>query len=135
MGFNIRHINYNRHLIGVEYGGDYFSPDTVKAEMATVDNLITSLVRDVSDSKAPDSFRKSLADFVLSWRAFRDDNSGWLSRAMNINYAKTLEFKDQTKNWYKKAERDSSVIIKRLLYKLPCVNKRLGTEKNGNTKR
>ena len=93
MGFNIRHINYNRHLIGVEYGGDYFSPDTVKAEMATVDNLITSLVRDVSDSKAPDSFRKSLADFVLSWRAFRDDNSGWLSRAMNINYAKTLEFK------------------------------------------
>lgn len=81
--------------------GGVRSPGFVAAEMRTVDAAVRALGIDVQQVAAqlPPSFMPGWIAFRVEWAQFYKDNSGWLDRATNPVYDKTIEFRERYASW------------------------------------
>lgn len=81
--------------------GGVRSPGFVLAEMRTVDATIKSLGIDIQRkaSQLPEGFMDEWIAFRVEWDLFYNDNDGWLDRATNSVYDKTLEFRERVVSW------------------------------------
>lgn len=89
--------------VGAQYEGSLFTPSHVMAEMKTIDEATTLMVRDLNeDQTIPQNTKKAFAQFVAEWRKFYRDNKGWVNRALNTTYALVQEYRDRLSDWQKK---------------------------------
>ena|SRR3990167_1723769 len=79
------------------------TPGYVLSEMRTVDNLVLSLVRDISRTDVSDVFLEAFTAFVKDWREFYDENKSgfgaWWARGTTPVYMKTLEYRNLAMQW------------------------------------
>ncbi len=82
------------------------TPGYVLSEMSTVDVALKSLIKDVTDSGAPDAFRRGLAEFAQEWMTFYNEHASgfgaWWSRGTTPVYDKVVDFQRRLREWQEK---------------------------------
>ena len=88
-----------------QYEGDLFTPDTVWAEMQTIDNTIMAMVRDLQEKRIDDTTKVNFITFVREWKDFYDNNTGFGARMLNTTAGKVQEFRKRLEEWQKRLAR------------------------------
>lgn len=100
--YGSKHPAYRKPTVGeaMPYG-TYFGPDTTLAEMQIVDNLVSSLNKDVELSNVSNAFKLAWDQFAKEWKNFYAENDGIIARSLNQTFALTLEYRDRANSWRK----------------------------------
>ena len=90
-------------MVGAQYQGSLFTPQTVKSEMVTIDRAVRQMVSDAANTPSlPQATRDALGSFAKEWYAFYKEHDSWIRRSLNTTFGKVQEFRDRVSAWQRK---------------------------------